>query len=70
MTDEDREILALERRWYARPGAKETAILAELGMSPVRYYQRLLSIVEDPEALAAEPVLVHRLRRLKERRAF
>ena len=51
MTSTDTEILALERRFYARPGSKETAIAVELGMTSTRYHQRLHQLLDDPAAL-------------------
>ncbi|MEU2826229.1 DUF3263 domain-containing protein [Streptomyces bacillaris] len=63
-----RAVLALERRSWAGPGAKERAIREELGMSPVRYFQLLNALIEDERALREDPVTVNRLRRLKEER--
>ncbi|WP_026237696.1 MULTISPECIES: DUF3263 domain-containing protein [unclassified Streptomyces] len=63
-----RAVLALERRPWAGPGAKERAIREELGMSPVRYFQLLNALIEDERALREDPVTVNRLRRLKEER--
>lgn len=59
------EMLAFERQWWRRPGAKETAIREQFAMSPTRYYQMLNGLVDRPDALAADPVLVRRLRRLR-----
>ncbi|EFL33027.1 conserved hypothetical protein [Streptomyces viridochromogenes DSM 40736] len=64
----EREILALERRGFAGPGAKERAVREELGLAPVRYYQLLNALLDDPRALAHDPVTVNRLRRVRERR--
>ncbi|MFE7455578.1 DUF3263 domain-containing protein [Streptomyces sp. NPDC057554] len=63
-----RAVLALERRPWAGPGAKERAIREELGISPVRYFQLLNALIEDERALREDPVTVNRLRRLKEER--
>lgn len=49
-------------------GEREEAIRRELGMSPTRYYQRLNILLEDVDALAAYPVLVHRLTRIRDSR--
>jgi hypothetical protein len=68
LTADDLAVLDLEDRWWRHPGAKETAIREELGTTPVRYYQRLVALLDRPEALAARPVLVSRLRRLRDRR--
>ncbi|MBF6211202.1 DUF3263 domain-containing protein [Nocardia puris] len=59
------DILAFERQWWKYAGAKEEAIRELFGMSPTRYYQVLNAVVDRPEALAADPMLVKRLRRLR-----
>jgi Protein of unknown function (DUF3263) len=61
----DREILALERQWWKYAGAKEQAVRELFDMSPTRYYQVLNALIDKPEALAAEPLLIKRLRRLR-----
>lgn len=61
----EHEILAFERQWWKYAGAKEEAIRELFGMSPTRYYQVLNALVDRPEALAADPMLVKRLRRLR-----
>ena len=61
-------ILAFERSWWRQPGAKEQAILDSLGISPTRYYQLLNELIDRPDALAADPGLVTRLRRQRARR--
>lgn len=64
----EQAILALERRGFTNPGAKERAIREELGLAPVRYYQLLNALLDDPRALAHDPVTVNRLRRVREAR--
>lgn len=59
------EILDFERKWWKYAGAKEEAIRELFGMSATRYYQVLNAVVDKPEALAADPMLVKRLRRLR-----
>ena len=61
----DREILAFERQWWKYAGAKEQAIRELFDMSSTRYYQVLNSLIDNPAALAADPMLVKRLRRLR-----
>ena len=68
LTDRDRAVLALEGRYWRTPGAKEQAIREQLGLSPTRYYQLLNGLLDRPEALAHAPVLVNRLRRIRESR--
>lgn len=63
MTDDDRVLLAFARRTWRHAGAQDAAIREELGMTPTRYFQRLYELIRTPEALAADPVLVNRLRR-------
>lgn len=59
------EILDFERKWWQYAGAKEEAIRELFGMSATRYYQVLNAVVDKPEALVADPMLVKRLRRLR-----
>ena len=61
----EHEMLGFERQWWRRAGAKETAIRELFGTTPTRYYQALNALVDRPEALAADPLLVRRLRRLR-----
>ncbi|WP_078965729.1 DUF3263 domain-containing protein [Streptomyces aureocirculatus] len=61
-------VLALERRNWAGPGAKERAVREELGLAPVRYYQILNALLDDERALAHDPVTVNRLRRVRQAR--
>ncbi len=64
----DHDMLAFERQWWRRAGAKETAIRDLFGVPPTRYYQVLNALVDRPEALASDPLLVRRLRRLRSAR--
>ncbi|MEV0295655.1 DUF3263 domain-containing protein [Nocardia sp. NPDC050710] len=61
----EHDILAFERQWWKYAGAKEEAIRELFGMSPTRYYQVLNAVVDRQEALAVDPMLVKRLRRLR-----
>jgi hypothetical protein len=65
LSDRDREILEFERHWWKYAGAKETAVREKFDMSSTRYYQVLNALIDRPEALAADPLLVRRLRRLR-----
>ncbi|WP_030407924.1 DUF3263 domain-containing protein [Streptomyces albus] len=66
LTDEDRAVLDFAGRGWPSPGEKERAVRERLGMSPVRYYQYLNALLDDPEALRYAPVTVNRLRRLRQ----
>ena len=65
LTRRECDILASERHWRKYAGAKEEAIKELFSMSATRYYQVLNALVDRPEALAADPMLVKRLRRLR-----
>ncbi|MEI2765364.1 MAG: DUF3263 domain-containing protein [Dermatophilaceae bacterium] len=68
LSDRDREILAFERQWWKYAGAKEQAVKELFDMSATRYYQVLNGLLDSPAALAADPMLVKRLRRLRSER--
>ena len=65
LSDRDREILAFERQWWKYAGAKEQAIRELFDMSSTRYYQVLNALIDGPDALAVDPMLVKRLRRMR-----
>ena len=69
ISDRDRAILTLDAAWPRHTGMKEETIRAQLGMSPARYYQLLGRLIETEEALQFDPLLVRRLRRLRDARA-
>jgi hypothetical protein len=65
LSDRDSKILEFERQWWKYAGAKEQAMREMFDMSATRYYQALNALIDTPEALAADPMLVKRLRRLR-----
>jgi hypothetical protein len=68
LTDRDRAILDFERSWWTEAGPKDTAIRERFELSGTRYYQLLTELLDDPDALDYDPLLVRRLRRVRERR--
>lgn len=68
LSDRDLTLLDFEARWGAHSAAKEEAVRTELGFTPARYYQLLGRLVDDADALAHDPLLMHRLRRMREAR--
>ena len=68
LSERDTKILAFERQWWKYAGAKETAIKDLFDMSATRYYQVLNALIDRPDALVADPMLVKRLRRLRSTR--
>jgi hypothetical protein len=69
LTEREQRILAFERKWWRHAGSKEQAIRDAFDLSSTRYYQLLNGLLDKPEALAAEPMLVARLRRLRATRS-
>ena len=67
--EREREILAFERRWWKHAGAKEQAIRDRFQLSATRYYKLLNALLDEPAALAHDPVLVQRLRRIRASRS-
>jgi hypothetical protein len=65
LTQRDSDILEFERHWWKYAGAKEQAVREKFDMSSTRYYQVLNALIDRPEALEADPLLVRRLRRLR-----
>jgi hypothetical protein len=61
-------MLRLEQLRWKYPGAKDARIREDFGMSPTRYYQVLNALIDNPTALAFDPVTVRRLRRLRDLR--
>ena len=60
------EVLDFERGWWLDGGPKERRIRERFGLSSTRYHQLLMRAIDRPEALEYDPMLVRRLRRLRE----
>ncbi len=58
-----------DRASWRNAGTKEQAIRTELGLSAARYYQVLGVLIESPEALIYDPMLINRLQRMRDARA-
>lgn len=67
MTDDDRRLLDFAARTYRDRGAHADAVRTELGLSVTRYWQRIGRLLDDPDAIAHNPVVVNRLRRITAR---
>ncbi|WP_084128894.1 DUF3263 domain-containing protein [Demequina sp. NBRC 110055] len=68
LSERDAAILAFERQWWKYGGAKEDAIRELFRMSATQYYQVLGALIDTVAALEADPMLVKRLRRMREAR--
>jgi len=62
------QILDFERKWTRHVGAKEEAISTQFHVSSARYYQILNAIIDTPDAVKYDPMLVTRLRRNRDNR--
>ncbi len=65
LSERDQRMLALERQWWKYAGAKEQAIRDLFDLSATNYYQILNQLIDSEDALAFDPMLVKRLRRLR-----
>ena len=65
LSPREREILTFERDWWKYADAKEAAARARLGLTPEEYYRALTTIIDQPGALAHDPLLVRRLSRTR-----
>ena len=68
LSDLEFRILEFERSWWRFAGAKESAIKELFDLSAPRYYQILNDLIDRQDALEASPMLVKRLRRLRDAR--
>lgn len=69
LTDRERAVLTFEgSAHWNHQGAKEDAIRRQFDLSPTRYYQILNTLIDRPEALAEQPMLVKRLQRVRDQR--
>ena len=68
LSERDRAVLGFERQWWKYSGAKEAAIRELFDMSATRYYQLINSLIDTPEALEFDPMMVKRLRRMRSSR--
>ncbi len=63
------DLLPFEAKWSQHSAAKEQEIAARWGITAVRYYQLLARVSVEPSSMAAEPLLVARIRRQRAGRA-
>ena len=68
LSDLETRILDFEGSWWRYAGAKEAAIKELFDVTAPRYYQLLNDLIDRDDALTAAPMLVKRLRRLREAR--
>jgi hypothetical protein len=66
LDERSRRVLDLEREAWQLTTSKERAVRERFGVSVTRYHQLLTRILDDPAALAYDPMTVRRLRRVRE----
>lgn len=67
LTPRERAVLEFERRWWTEPGPRDLRIRERFDISVGEYAEELHALVDRPEALEAEPLVVRRLRREAQR---
>ncbi|MFM8694428.1 MAG: DUF3263 domain-containing protein [Actinomycetota bacterium] len=68
LSDLEVRILDFERQWWKYAGAKDAAIRELFNLSTRSYYEALNNLIDREDALTASPLLVKRLRRLRQAR--
>ena len=65
LSKHDLAILELERSLWTEAGSKDAAIVSQLGLTVTRYYELLNELIDRPEAERHDPMVVRRLRRMR-----
>lgn len=68
LTDRDRAIIEFERTWWSEDASKESVIRERFELSTTRYYELLGELIDSDEAYEFDPLVIRRLRRLRDRR--
>ena len=68
LTAQDEALLDFEASWWRADRPKDEEIRARFNMTTPRYYQQINALIDRPEAMVYSPLLVKRLRRMREQR--
>ncbi|MCI5825557.1 MAG: DUF3263 domain-containing protein [Arcanobacterium sp.] len=68
LSELEQAVLRVEREWWRIAATREAAIKKATGLTPSRYYVLLSALLEQPRFWRADPVLVDRLRHLRDRK--
>jgi len=68
LTERDRSIIEFERTWWSEDSSKESIIRERFELSTTRYYELLGDLIDSEEAYDFDPLVIRRLRRLRDRR--
>jgi hypothetical protein len=69
LTRAQMEILEFERATWRHAGRREAVILERFGHSPTRHAQIVNQLIDAAPAAEYDPILVRRLRALRDKRA-
>ena len=61
-------LIEFERTWWADDQPKDAAIAEQFSLTTAEYYEQLHALIDSDEALNHDPLVVRRLRRMRDRR--
>lgn len=61
-------MLEFERSWWADDQPKDAAIADRFALTTAEYYEVINTLIDSDEALEHDPMVVRRLRRMRDRR--
>ena len=64
----EQALLDFERTWWSEDQPKEAAIADQFRLTTAEYYEQLQALIESDQALSHDPLVVRRLRRMRDRR--
>jgi hypothetical protein len=68
MTVREHQAIRLAAATYRYPGARDTAILEQLGWSPTVFWAVVHALIERPDVITEYPMECRRLQRLRDAR--
>jgi len=68
LTEREKDILDFEQSWWSLSIPREQAVRERFQLTETEYVELLELLIATEAALEAEPLLVRRLRRMKDRR--
>jgi hypothetical protein len=61
-------LIEFERTWWTDDAPKDAAIADQFALTTAEYYEQLHALIDSDEALEHDPLVVRRLRRMRDRR--
>ena len=61
-------LIEFERTWWEDDQPKDQAIAEQFSLTTAEYYEQLHALIDSDEALEHDPLVVRRLRRMRDRR--